>query len=42
MCNDGASVKDVGTVTAKKKFKKTFLTITLVVYELWVYRFQDL
>jgi len=26
-------VKDVGAVTAKKKFKKTFLTITLVVYE---------
>jgi hypothetical protein len=34
MCNDEASAKDVGTVTAKKKFKKTFLTITLVVYEL--------
>lgn len=26
-------MKDVGAVTAKKKFKKTFLTITLVVYE---------
>jgi hypothetical protein len=34
LCNDGASVKDVGTVTAKKKLKKKILTITLVVYEL--------
>jgi hypothetical protein len=34
LCNDAASVKDVGAVTAKKKLKKTFLTITLVVYGL--------
>jgi hypothetical protein len=34
LCNDGASVKDIGAVTAKTKFKKTFFTITLVVYEL--------
>jgi hypothetical protein len=33
LCNDGASVKEVGAVTAKKKFKK-FLTITLVVHGL--------